>query len=248
MFDGSIECLAASWLHAGRNEVAHHFDVTLSRMRPAVVAVLAVFSASPIAAQGIDRWEKDIAAFEAVDKMSPPQKGGIVFVGSSTIRRWDTASSFPDLKILNRGFGGSELADAVRYVDRIVTPYEPRLVVVYSGDNDIAAGQTSEDIAVQFERFTRAVHAKLPQTRILLIAVKPSLLRWPQIDRMRMANTIMRAYCERDDRLAFVDFDSLMLGWDEKPRRELFVEDGLHLSPQGYQLWSTVLRPWLTAP
>jgi lysophospholipase L1-like esterase len=225
-------------------------------MRPAVFVVLAVLCASSVAAQpassrvegAVDRWEKDIAAFEAADTISPPQKGGIVFVGSSTIRRWDTASYFPDLKIINRGFGGSELVDAVRYVDRIVTPYEPRLVVVYSGDNDISAGQTSESIAVQFERFTRAVHAKLPQTRILLIAVKASLLRWTQIDRMRMANTIMRAYCERDDRLAFIDFDTMMLGWDEKPRRELFVEDGLHLSPQGYQLWSTVLRPWLIAP
>jgi lysophospholipase L1-like esterase len=195
-----------------------------------------------------DRWETDIAAFEAADTITPPQKGGIVFVGSSTIRRWDTASYFPDLKIINRGFGGSEMADAVRYVHRIVTPYEPRLVVVYSGDNDISAGWSSEDVAIQFERFTRAVHAKLPQTRILLIAVKSSLLRWTQIDRMRMSNAILRAYCERDDRLAFIDFDTLMLGWDEKPRRELFVEDGLHLSPQGYQLWTTVLRPWLTAP
>ena len=84
--------------------------------------------------------------------MSPPQKGGIVFVGSSTIRRWDTASYFPDLKIINRGFGGSEMADAVRYVDRIILPYEPRLVVVYSGDNDISAGVSSESVVVQFER------------------------------------------------------------------------------------------------
>jgi len=225
-------------------------------MRPAIFVVVALLCASSVAAQPaprrvegtVDRWEKDIAAFEAADKMSPPQKGGIVFVGSSTIRRWDTALYFPDLKIINRGFGGSDMVDAVRYVDRIVIPYEPRLVVVYSGDNDISAGWTSEDVAIQFERFTRAVHAKLPQTRILLIAVKPSLLRWTQIDRMRMANTMMRAYCERDDRLAFIDFDTLMLGWDEKPRRELFVEDGLHLTAQGYQLWSTVLRPWLTAP
>lgn len=225
-------------------------------MRPAVFVVLAVLCASSVAAQPapsrvegtVDRWEKDIAAFEAADKMSPSQKGGIVFVGSSTIRRWDTASYFPDLKIINRGFGGSEMADAVKYVDRIVIPYEPRLVVVYSGDNDISAGWSSEDVAIQFEKFTRAVHARLPQTRILLIAVKPSLLRWTQIDRMRMSNQILRAYCERDDRLAFIDFDTLMLGWDEKPRRELFVEDGLHLSPPGYQMWSTVLRPWLTAP
>ena len=147
-----------------------------------------------------------------------------------------------------RDDGGSTFPDAIKYVPRLVTPHAPKVVVVYSGDNDISAGWTSEDVAIQFERFTRAVHAKLPQTRILLIAVKPSLLRWTQIDRMRMANEIMRRYCERDDRLAFIDFDTLMLGWDEKPRRELFVEDGLHLSAPGYQLWSSVLRPWLTPP
>ena len=98
-----------------------------------------------------------------------------------------------------------------------------------------------------YERFVKAVHAKLPQTRILYIGVKPSLLRWMQIDRMRLANQVIRAICERDDRLAFLDFDGLMLGWDEKPLPELFVEDGLHMSPAGYQLWSTVLRPYLTA-
>jgi len=217
-------------------------------MRTAVCVLLALLCASPVAAQAPDRWEADIAAFEAADKVSPPPKGGIVFVGSSTIRLWDTASYFPDLKIINRGFGGSDMEDIVRYADRIVIPYEPRLVVVYSGDNDISAGWNSEDVAIQFERFTRIVHARLPQTKILLIAVKPSLLRWRQIDRMRMANQVLRNFCERDDRLGFIDFDTLMLGWDDKPRRELFVEDGLHLSAQGYQLWSTVLRPWLTAP
>ena len=98
------------------------------------------------------------------------------------------------------------------------------------------------------ERFPRAVPAKLPQTRILYIAIKPSILRWTQFHRMRNANAIIREYCERDDRLAFIDFDTLMLGWDERPRRELFVEDGLHLSAQGYQLWSAALRPLLIGP
>ncbi|MGH9203003.1 MAG: GDSL-type esterase/lipase family protein, partial [Vicinamibacterales bacterium] len=191
--------------------------------------------------------EKDIAAFEAADKVSPPPQGEIVFVGSSTIRRWDLASSFPDLKAINRGFGGSEMADATRYVDRIVIPYSPRLVVVYSGDNDIGA-TTSEQIAISFERFVRAVHARLPQTRIVVIGIKPSPLRWAQIDRMRMANAMIRAFCERDDRVAFVDVDQPMLGWDEKPRRELYVEDGLHLTPPGYQVLATLLRPFLTAP
>jgi lysophospholipase L1-like esterase len=196
-------------------------------------------------APAADRWEKDISAFDAADKMAPFPKGGIVFVGSSTIRLWDVATYFPDLRILNRGFGGSELADAVRHIDRLVLKHEPRLVVVYAGDNDIAVGRLAEQVAVEFERFVRAVHSKLPQTRILFLAIKPSVLRWIQVDRMRMANEMIRAICERDDRLGFLDFDDMMLGWDEKPRRDLFVEDGLHLSPHGYQLWSAIIRPFL---
>lgn len=216
-------------------------------MRATVLLIGALLAAAPAIAQqaGADRWERYVAAFEESDRAAPPPKGETVFVGSSTIHRWDVASYFPDLKIINRGIDGTELSDAVRYVDRLVLRYEPRLVVVYAGDNDIGGGKLSEQVSVDFERFERAVHAKLPQTRILYIGIKPSPLRWLQIDRMRLANQVIRAICERDDRLAFLDFDNLMLGWDEKPRRELYVEDGLHLSPQGYHLWTTVLRPYL---
>jgi lysophospholipase L1-like esterase len=216
-------------------------------MLPIVAVALAgLVAAIPAAAQQTpDRFEPNVAAYEAADKTAPPPKGEILFVGSSTIQRWDTARYFPDLKIINRGISGSEMVDALRYVERIVLPYEPRLIVVYAGDNDISAGSISEQVAVTFERFTRTVLTKLPQTKILYIAIKPSILRWTQVDRMRSANAIIRAYCERDDRLAFIDFDTLMLGWDEKPRPELFVQDGLHLSPQGYQLWTSVIRPYL---
>ena len=210
-----------------------------------LLAVVPVSAQQPPAGLAPDRWEKDISAFEAADKMSPFPKGGIVFVGSSTIRLWDVATHFPDLKILNRGFGGSELADAVRHIDRLVLKHEPRLVVVYAGDNDVGGGRLAEQVAVEFERFVRAVHSRLPQTRILYLGIKPSILRWIQVDRMRTANEMIRAICERDDRLGFLDFDDMMLGWDERPRRELFVEDGLHLSPQGYQLWSAIIRPYL---
>jgi len=210
-----------------------------------VVALLGV--APALAQQGTDRWESAIAAFEAADRVSPPPQGEIVFVGSSSIVRWDTAASFPDLKIINRGFGGSELADAVRYADRIVIPYRPRLIVVYAGDNDIAGGRLSEQVVVEAERFVTKVRAALPDVRIVFIGLKPSILRWAQVDRMRSVNAMLRAFCERDDRVAYLDVDGVMLGWDEKPRRELFVEDGLHMSPEGYRLWTTLLRP-LIAP
>jgi lysophospholipase L1-like esterase len=193
-------------------------------------------------------WQQEFAAFDAADKVSPPVKGGIVFVGSSTIRLWDVATYFPDLRIINRGFGGSRLADSLANVDRLVLAYEPRLVVLYAGDNDIAGGLLAEQLAVEFERFARAVHAKLPQTRILYLAIKPSILRWLNVDRMVTANEMIRAICSRDDRLGFLDLGPLMLGWDERPRPELFVSDGLHLSPLGYQVWTAALRPLLAPP
>jgi lysophospholipase L1-like esterase len=214
-------------------------------MRRTAVFLGAMLAAATALAQQPDRWERFVAAYDEADKVSPPLKHQIVFVGSSTIRRWDVASYFPDLKIINRGIDGTELSDALKYIDRLVLRYEPRLVVVYAGDNDIGGGKLSEQVSVDFERFVRAVQTRLPETRILYIGIKPSPLRWLQVDRMRLANQVIRTICERDDRLAFLDFDNLMLGWDEKPRRELYVEDGLHLSPQGYQLWTAVLRPYL---
>jgi lysophospholipase L1-like esterase len=201
--------------------------------------------AAPAAAQD-PRYEKEVLAFEALDRTSPPRKGQVLFVGSSTIVSWDPARYFPDLPVINRGLWGSALIDTLRLVDRIVLPYEPRLVVVYAGDNEIDAGITSEDVAIQFERFIKAVHSRLPQTRIVIIGIKPSPQRWLTIDRARSANEAIRTLCSRDDRVAFLDVDGVMLGWDEKPRKELFLDDGLHLSPQGYQLWTTVLRPLLT--
>ena len=215
-----------------------------SRYRLGLSSLLALACAAPVAAQ--DRWDKDITAFEAADRVTPPPRGEIVFVGSSTIRYWDLAASFPEFKTINRGFGGSEMADSTRFVERIVVPYSPRVVVVYAGDNDMM-NTPSEEIVIQFERFVRAVHTKLPDTRILYIGIKPSLLRWAQVDRMRVVNDMIRKFCERDDRVGFVDTDQVMLGWDEKPRKELYVADGLHLSPLGYQILTALVRPYLLA-
>jgi len=200
---------------------------------------------APASVPGDPRYEKEVAAFEASDRTNPPARGQIIFVGSSTIVDWEPVKYFPDLKIINRGLWGSALIDTVRLVERIVLPYEPRLIVVYAGDNEIDAGFTSEDVAIQVERFAKTVHATLPQTRIVFIGIKPSPSRWLTIDRARATNEMIRDVCSRDDRLAYLDVDGVMLGWDEKPRKELYLSDGLHLSPQGYQLWTTLLRPLL---
>jgi lysophospholipase L1-like esterase len=210
------------------------------------VAILIILLLGRVAAFAeAERFERELESFEAADKVAPPTPGEVVFVGSSSIARWDVARSFPDLKAINRGISGSELADTVRLFDRLVVPYAPRVLVVYAGDNDIADGRTSEDVASEFEQLVAKVHAKLPQTRIVFIGLKPSILRWTLVDRMRSANLMIRGYCEHDDRVAFIDVDGAMLGWDEKPRHELFVSDGLHMTAEGYQLWSFLLRPYL---
>jgi lysophospholipase L1-like esterase len=217
---------------------------------PTTAAQPPTTAAQPAAVQIVaaERFQKEIAAFEAADRTSPPPKGEIVFVGSSTIKVWDTAAAFPDLKIINRGIISSWLADVVRAAERIVIPYEPRLVVLYAGDNDIKDGWTSEQVAIEYERFVALVHAKLPRTRILYVAIKPSIQRWVQDRRMDMTNDLIRAACEKDDRLGFLDLGDVMLGWDEKPRAELFVADGLHMTPEGYRIWNAVIRPLLAPP
>jgi lysophospholipase L1-like esterase len=190
-------------------------------------------------------WESAIQAFERQDRDRPPPKNAIVFVGSSSIRLWDLAKSFPGKEVINRGFGGSQLADSVRYAPRIVVKYEPRRVVLYAGDNDLGAGKSPERVHADFRAFVEAVHRDLPKARIAFISIKPSILRWRLVDKVRQANGLIEADCKKDERLLYVDVFTPMLGDDGKPRPELFVSDGLHLNARGYELWASILGPHL---
>ncbi len=191
------------------------------------------------------RWESAIRAFEEKDRTSPPMHKGVVFVGSSSIRFWDLGKSFPGMDLINRGFGGSELADSVFFAPRIVLPYEPRTVVLYAGDNDIGFGRSPEQVAADFREFARVVHAKLPKCRIVYLSIKPSPLRWKLVDKGRRANELIAEQCKADDRLVFVDVATPLLGPDGRPRRELFRGDGLHLNEKGYDIWAAVVKPHL---
>src|SRR6267143_62975 len=196
---------------------------------------------------GQDRWESTIKKFEDADKVTPPQQNAIVFIGASSIVRWNLSDSFPELgpKAINRGFGGSLAADSTRYADRIVIPYKPRMVVFYAGDNDVEANHTPAQIAGDFTAFERKVHAALPDTEIVFISIKPSIRRFPWIEQIKGANALVREYCATHPHLTFVDIVPQMLGPDGKPRKELLVEDGLHMTPAGYKIWNDALRPVL---
>lgn len=209
-----------------------------------MATAVGAFAQTPAPAAA-DRWADAMAAFSRADAETPPPKRGIVFVGSSSIRLWDLAKHFPGMPAVNRGFGGSQIEDSIRHADLLVNRHAPRLVVLYAGDNDLASGKSPHQVADDFAAFVRAVRAKLPETRIAFVAIKPSLARWAMVGKVREANAAIRAACDADPHLAFVDVDGPMIGWNGQPRRELFVEDGLHLSEEGYELWSTLLRPLL---
>ena len=201
----------------------------------------------PLAAQTAEKWDPAIAKFEAQDRVSPPPQNGIVFIGASSIVRWHLDEYFPELgaAAINRGFGGSQSVDSVRYVDRIVVPYHPRTVVYYAGDNDVEAGVPASEIAHQFALFEEKVHAALPDTNVIFISIKPSIRRWKWIDTIRTANAIVKAYCLKTPHTQFVDIEQQMLGADGKPNAELLVPDGLHMTPAGYRIWTDALGPLL---
>ncbi|MFB3788446.1 MAG: SGNH/GDSL hydrolase family protein [bacterium] len=191
------------------------------------------------------RWESTIQEFEKQDQTSPPPQGAVLFVGSSSIRMWKLDQYFPGLTAINRGFGGSFVEDSLYYADRIVLPYQPRVIVFYAGDNDINSGKSPEQVVNDYAAFVKKVHAALPQTRIIYIAIKPSIARWKLIDKMREANRLIQDFTRKDARLAFVDTDTPMIGPDGQPRKELFLDDGLHLNGEGYKLWTSLVKPLL---
>jgi lysophospholipase L1-like esterase len=189
-------------------------------------------------------WEESIAAFAAADREHVPPTGGVLFVGSSSIRLWSNLETrFGDQPIIKRGFGGSRLSDCTRYLDRLVIPYKPRLVLVYAGDNDLAEGKSPQDVLKNFQKFVEEIQAKLPATRVAYISIKPSPARARLLPLAREANQLILRYVAGGKNLDFIDVFSPMLDADGRPRVELFRADALHLNESGYALWKTVIAP-----
>lgn len=218
----------------------------LSRLLILTLVSTSAAAQTPAAPLDPHRFEPEIKKFEDADRTTPPRQNSVLFVGSSSIRRWDTlAKDFPDLSVLNRGFGGSEASDVVRYADRIIIPVRPKHIVFYAGDNDLARGKTPTQIAGDVKALWQAVASRLPDTRMTIISVKPSLARWNLVDKTRATNALLRQLAGSDPRLSYADVFTPMIGPDEKPIPGHFVEDGLHLTPAGYRVWTAVLTPLL---
>ena len=194
-----------------------------------------------------ERFEKNMQKFEAADKKQPPPKGAIVCIGSSSMRGWHKTikNDLAPLTVIPRGFGGSNMNDALHFADRIVLPYKPRAVVVYEGDNDIAQGIAPEKVADTFRAFVTKVQTEFPNCRIYFLSIKPSISRWHMWPEMKKANSLIDAECEKDKRLTFVDVAFGMLDDEGNPRKEIFQDDNLHMTRGGYVIWRDVLKPIL---
>lgn len=189
-----------------------------------------------------ERFAKNIAAFAA----ETPEKGGIVFTGSSSIFLWKTLKQdFPDLPVLNRGFGGSVANDLIVYADTVVFRHEPKMLVTYTGSNDINAKLSVQEAFDDYTKFLNLVHEKLPKTKVILTSVKISIKRLAQIPQVLELNRLLEAWSKDKPWVRYLDCTSYLADATGQPIRELYRDDLLHLSPLGYAKWQAILNPVL---
>lgn len=188
-------------------------------------------------------WDKEIDSLTEIDLKQTPPKDAVLFVGSSSIRLWrNLRTSFPEMNVINRGFGGSRLEDVNFYFDRIVAPYNPKTIVLYAGENDINDGIAPEKVMADFQQFSKLVRARFPKAKLLYVSLKPSPSRWKSAENFRKTNELIKTEIAKDKRARFVDVWQKMLDENGEPKAEIFVEDKLHMNEKGYAIWREILR------
>lgn len=194
------------------------------------------------------KWEKNIVAFEAADKESAPQKGSLLFIGSSTIVRWKTlAEDFADASVLNRGFGGNQIKDSTFYAERMIFPYAPKAIFLRAGGNDINAGWPAADVFNDFKTFVSKMRERLPNIPIYYIGLSPTVKRLKQVDEGNKLNDLIAAWAGEQTGITYIDTRTLTLDSEGKVRPGLFVDDMLHFNEAGYELLAKALKPFVSA-
>lgn len=213
---------------------------------PALAGLFCFLGLASVQGQQFANWEKEIAAFEQADREQMPPRKSIVFTGSSSIRMWEGLSrDFPGQHVLNRGFGGSQTDAVVHFADRIVLPYKPKQVVIYVGENDLAAGKSPEKVLADFKDLFFTIRRKQPKATITFISIKPSPSRKKDRPAVLETNRLIKGFLESQKRSGFVDVFSAMLQPNGKPRPQLFRADSLHMTRAGYDIWAAALKPYL---
>ena len=201
---------------------------------------------SPSEQQRIEKWEPEIARFETQDLQQPPPTGAVLFVGSSTIKLWDTKAAFPEMQTINRGFGGSQLADTWHYLDRLVLKHKPRLVVIHAGGNDLNSGKPVQQVAKDFQAIVQRLRKELPKAQIIFIGIKPTIARKKLRDKERELNAAIREILLANNAGIFVEVDGPFSDEQGEPRADLLRGDKLHLNDMGYKVLEGLVRPLLS--
>jgi len=197
-------------------------------------------------------WAQDPTRFESqvkeIGEKYPTEEyqGSVVFTGSSSIRMWaDLATDFPNHRVVNAGFGGSQAVDLLHYVDELILAYSPKYVFIYEGDNDISAGKDKEVIMETLNLIVTEIKLELPETEVILIGAKPSISRWELVDKYKDLNTEMAKYGAVTDGVQYADVWTGMLGSDKKPLPDIFIADNLHMNRKGYEIWAKKIGKFL---
>jgi lysophospholipase L1-like esterase len=194
-------------------------------------------------------WEAEIRLLERGDRLNPPPRDAALFIGSSSLALWNDMASDLVVPVINRGFGGSQLRDSTYFAPRLVWPHQPRMVLLYAGDNDLASGRTPAQVLHDWQAFVQRVREKQASVPIAFISIKPSPSRVELMPLAWKANVAIRYWIEEHNQpeapLIYIDVWSAMLDGTGQPRAELFIEDDLHLNRQGYALWTQIIRPYL---
>lgn len=191
---------------------------------------------------------QDIQNFRHKDSVQSPPAHPILFVGSSSFTKWtDVQNYFPGYTILNRGFGGSTLTDLLRYEEDVIFKYDPKQIVIYCGDNDVASSDTITATTVlnRFKNLLSEIRAVYPNVPVAFVSIKPSPSRWQMKDRAIAANNLIKKFLKKEKNTQFIDIWKAMLGPEGKPMPDIFIEDNLHMNAKGYAIWQKIIQPYL---
>lgn len=194
------------------------------------------------------RIQNERAARELIKKraVNPPPNDGILFIGSSILRLWTTLKTdMSPLPVFNQAFGGSRTWEVLQYTDKLVLPYQPRIIVYYCGSNDIDVGADAESIQHQFQLFAEYIATHLPKTRIYYLSIIRSPQKGDRLSVVDAANTLIEKYCYQTTNLEFIDLNPALVDEVGEPRLELYLGDRLHFKPYAYQEFKKVIKPIL---
>ena len=197
----------------------------------------------------LHRFENNVRLYEAADKTNPPPRGAILLAGDSQFYRWKTLNEdLPGYTVINRGIDSFETSDLLYFADRLVLPYQARMIILHIGGNDVHGGKSAEQVLADFKAFVAKVRAVQPTVPIAFSSMTPGPGRWAESDRRKEANRVIKDYIATQPGLLFIDLWDAMLTPEGKPRMDLWVADGVHPNHAGYLLRVKIMRPILGEP